>query len=113
LHQEMTDHWDTASSLVQVAALVAEWGHAERVARLLGAGAGLYQRIGTAPQPYYRETFGLSEAAARARLGSEAYAAAWEAGRQLSLSQAIEEGLAALTAIEADLAPRPSSPASV
>jgi hypothetical protein len=100
----MADPWETASLLSQLAALVGEHEHAEQVARLLGAAQGLYQSSGTAPQPYIREALDAVETPARTRLGAEAYAAIWEAGRRLSLGQAIEEGLAAVTAIEGGLA---------
>jgi hypothetical protein len=104
LHRAMADPWETASLLSQLAALVGEYEHAEQVARLLGAAQGLYQSSGTAPQPHVREALDAVETQARTRLGAEAYKALWEAGRRLSLSQAIEEGLATMTAIEGDLA---------
>jgi tetratricopeptide (TPR) repeat protein len=100
LHQGLRDVWETAGVLEHTAFLVAEAGSAYPAARLLGAVAGLYQRTGTTRQPYFREIHDPAESLARAALSSEAYAAAWEAGRQLSLDQAIEEGLAALRAFE-------------
>jgi tetratricopeptide (TPR) repeat protein len=104
LHRAMADPWETASLLSQLAALVGEYEHAEQVACLLGAAQGLYQSSGTAPQPHVREALDAVETQARTRLGAEAYGAIWEVGRRLSLSQAIEAGLATMTAIEGDLA---------
>jgi predicted ATPase len=93
LHRAMADPWETASLLGQLAALVAGRGQGDQVARLLGAAHGLYQSSGTAPQPYFRRAREAAETWARAQLGHEAYAAAWEAGRTLPLAEAIEEAL--------------------
>jgi predicted ATPase/class 3 adenylate cyclase len=64
-------------------------GQGERAARLLGASAALREMIG-APQPPQEQTV----AAARAALGEEAWAAAFAAGRALTLEQAAAEALA-------------------
>ncbi len=93
LHRAMADPWETASLLDQLAALIAEHGKGEQVARLLGAAHGLYQSSGTAPQPYFQEARAAAETWACIRLGREAYAAAWGAGRSLPLADAIEEAL--------------------
>jgi predicted ATPase/class 3 adenylate cyclase len=104
LHRAMADPWETASLLGQLAALVGEYGHAEQVARLLGAAHGLYQSSGTSPQPYFREALDAAEAQARTGLEPDAYTVAWEGGQRLSLGQAIEEGLTAVLVIKEDLA---------
>jgi hypothetical protein len=91
----MADPWETASLLGQLAALIAERGQGDQVARLLGAAHGLYQSSGTAPQPYFQDALAAAESWARTQLGREAYAAAWEAGRSLPLADAIEEALRA------------------
>jgi predicted ATPase/DNA-binding XRE family transcriptional regulator len=93
LHRTMDDPWETASLLGQLAALIAQQGQGDQVARLLGAAHALYQSSGTAPQPYFREALAATESWARTQLGREAYTAAWEAGRTLPLVDAIEEAL--------------------
>jgi hypothetical protein len=67
-------------------------GTAERAVRLFGAAAAV-----RAPEGYPCLEPALAEAAAnRARLalGEEAFAAAWAAGRALSLAEAVAEALA-------------------
>jgi predicted ATPase/DNA-binding XRE family transcriptional regulator len=110
LHRTMADPWETASLLGQLAALVGECGQVEQVARLLGAAQGLFQWSGTTLQPYFRDALDAARAQSRARLGPDMYLAAWEAGQRLSLSQAIEEGLASVAAIDGELALTRSSP---
>jgi predicted ATPase/transcriptional regulator with XRE-family HTH domain len=66
----------------------------ERAARLWGAAERLQQAIGCRPAPAARTTYERALATARAQLDEEAFAAAWAAGRALSLDQAIAEALA-------------------
>ncbi|HET9224487.1 MAG TPA: hypothetical protein VFO07_18385, partial [Roseiflexaceae bacterium] len=68
-------------------------GRPELAARLLGAADALLLALG---QP--RDWIDSSDhdrvvAATRAQLGEEAFATAWEAGRAMTLEQAIEEAL--------------------
>jgi predicted ATPase/class 3 adenylate cyclase/DNA-binding XRE family transcriptional regulator len=75
------------------AAAAKEGARAERVARLLGAAAALRERVG-APQSPRRQAGIESEVAeARAALGEAGWAAAFAAGRALSLEEAIAEAL--------------------
>jgi hypothetical protein len=67
-------------------------GQGEQAARLLGAVAVLRETIG-APQPEQADVEEVV-AAAQAALGEEAWAAAFGAGRRLSLERAIAEALA-------------------
>ena len=110
LHRDLADPWETAHVLIQAALLTAEAQDGERAARLLGAAEGLFTLTGTVPNPYERDNAGRAEAAARAWLDPDAYTSAWESGQALRFAQAIEEGLAAVAAIEAQLAPGRSSP---
>jgi tetratricopeptide (TPR) repeat protein len=66
----------------------------ERAARLWGASERLRQAIGCRPAPAARATYEHAMAMARAQLDDVAFAAAWAAGRALSLDQAIAEALA-------------------
>jgi hypothetical protein len=95
-----------ATALETLASLGAERDRPERAARLYGAAATLGDATGAA-----RETSGddfeRELAATRAALGESAFAAAWAAGAELPLDQAVAEALA-----EAE-APRGATPARV
>jgi len=65
----------------------------ERAARLWGAAERLRQSIGCRPAPATRATYERALAATRARLGEEAFVAAWQRGRALTVEQAIAEAL--------------------
>ncbi len=69
-------------------------GGAERAARLWGAAERLRQSIGCRPAPAARATYEWAMATARAQLSEEAFAAAWAAGRAMTLEQAIAYALA-------------------
>jgi predicted ATPase/transcriptional regulator with XRE-family HTH domain len=113
LHRDVADRWVAAALLKQIAALAADVGYAEQAASLFGAGETLYHITGSMPQPYEVEMGDRTEAAMRTQLGPERYAAAREAGRQLSFTQALDEALATVDRIEAALSPGTSSvPAS-
>ena len=112
LHRDLADPWETAHTLVHVALLAAEGRDAARAARLLGAADGLFATSGTARIRYLRDIENRAEAAARSSLEPEAYTSAWESGRELPFAQAVAEGLTAVDAFEAQLAPDRSSPGS-
>jgi tetratricopeptide (TPR) repeat protein len=65
----------------------------ERAARLLGFAQALLDALKVVLEASDRPDYDRIVAAARAQLGEEAFAAAWEAGRSLTLEQAIEEAL--------------------
>jgi non-specific serine/threonine protein kinase len=112
LHRDLADPWETAHILIQVALMTAETGEAERATRLLGAAEALFILTGTAPVPYERDIADRAEAAARACLDPDDYSSAWKSGRELSFARAVAEGLAAITAIEAQMASSTSSQAT-
>jgi DNA-binding NarL/FixJ family response regulator len=89
--------------------MTVETGEAERAVRLLGAAEALFILTGTAPVPYERDIADRAEVAARACLHPDDYSSAWESGRKLPFSQAVEEGLAAIAVIEAQLTRSKSS----
>jgi non-specific serine/threonine protein kinase len=101
LHRDLADPWETAHVLEQVALLAAETGDGERIGRLLGAADALYTLTWTARLPFERDIAARAEAAVHAWLEPEEYASAWEEGQELSFAQAVEEGLAAVAAVEA------------
>ncbi|MGH2561734.1 MAG: ATP-binding protein [Thermomicrobiales bacterium] len=78
-----------------VATVAAATGQPERAARLLGAVAGLRERIGLGLRfPADILAYQRAVAAARVALGEEAFAAAWSAGRDLPRDQVVAEALA-------------------
>jgi hypothetical protein len=68
-------------------------GEPERAARLWGAVEALRESIGVPCPPVDLSRCQDSIAAARAALGSEAFAAAWADGRSMTLNEAIAEAL--------------------
>ncbi|HET9221890.1 MAG TPA: tetratricopeptide repeat protein, partial [Roseiflexaceae bacterium] len=68
-------------------------GQLERAATLFGAAEALRESINVLMPPSERADYDRAVAAARAQLGEDAFAAAWEAGRALPLEQAIEVAL--------------------
>ena len=82
-----------AEPIAGIAGVVVARGQPERAARLLAAAAALREEIG-APQGWGRRVHERAEAAARAALPPEAFAAAWAAGAALPLEEAVAEALA-------------------
>jgi hypothetical protein len=76
-----------------IAAVRAAQGQLRRAVRLWGAAAALRDAIGTPHPPASRDRYLQAVATVRAALGETAFAAAWEHGRSLSLSQAVAEAL--------------------
>jgi tetratricopeptide (TPR) repeat protein len=64
-----------------------------RAVRLLGAATAQREALGTVFRPADRPMVGPAEAAARSRLGDDAFAAAWAEGRAMSLEQAVAYAL--------------------
>jgi non-specific serine/threonine protein kinase len=104
LRGDVSDPWDTAALLEQLAALAADAGHVEPAARLLGAATGIYEATGTAPQPYWLPQAGWVETAVRSRLGPELYSEAHAGGRRTQLEKITEEASGIAEAVEAALA---------
>jgi predicted ATPase/DNA-binding CsgD family transcriptional regulator len=104
LRPELRDPWETATVLVQVAALAIEAGAAELAVRLLGAAAGLEQLAGVKAQPMDRQRAEQAEIDSRRQLSPEGYVAAWEVGKRLSYPEAVGEAMAMASEIEATLA---------
>jgi hypothetical protein len=70
-------------------------GHAEQAARLFGGAQALRDLVGTALLPHWQADHDRARAAAQTALGERAFAAAWTAGRAMTVEQAIFSGLAA------------------
>jgi non-specific serine/threonine protein kinase len=84
----------SAEHLERLAAVVGLRGHGERAARLFGAAEALREVIAVPISPLDRPHYERYLAAARASTGEDAFAAAWAAGRELSLEQAVAEARA-------------------
>jgi hypothetical protein len=91
LFQERGNKRGIIECIAGMAGVVAAQGQGERAVRLLGATAAQFKAIGAAMWPADRIDYHRNEASIRAVLGEEAFAAAWAAGRALTLEQAIAE----------------------
>jgi non-specific serine/threonine protein kinase len=76
-----------------LAAAAALDGEAQRAAQLLGAAAALHESVGFVLEPDQALVVDPAVDRARTQLGEEAFAATWEAGRALTLEQAIAYAL--------------------
>ena len=68
-----------------------QWG---RAARLGGAAFALRESLGIPLHPVGRKRFDKAMASAREAVGEETFAAAWDAGRAMTVEQAVEYALA-------------------
>jgi predicted ATPase/class 3 adenylate cyclase len=93
VRREVGDKWGIAHSLEGFAGLAEASGNPARAARLFGAAEALRDSIGAPVRPTDRPDYDQRVAAARAQLTSEAFTAAWVAGRAMTLSQAVEDAL--------------------
>lgn len=75
--------------------------------RLLGAAEALREEMGKPLRLRERGEYDQLLSSARAALGEEAAAAAWEAGRAMSLQQAVEYALYEAAGVERSLGFRP------
>ncbi|HLV99393.1 MAG TPA: tetratricopeptide repeat protein [Ktedonobacterales bacterium] len=93
VYWELRDPRRCAMVLESLAVSASAAGQGERAARLMGAATALRERLGTPLPARSVAEVEQAVAAARAALGEEAWAAAYAAGRALSLEQAILEAL--------------------
>jgi non-specific serine/threonine protein kinase len=99
---ELGNEADVAHCLEGLASIAAAEGSIGQAARLWGAEEALLEKIEAAVYTYVpdRSLHQSRVAAARARLDEEAFTAAWEEGRTMSLEQAIEYALDRSTTLE-------------
>jgi tetratricopeptide (TPR) repeat protein len=81
--------------LAELADTLLRQDHATYAAHLYGLAEILREQIGTTVEPAEQPAYDQSIASLRAQLGEQAFAAAWAAGRALTLEQAIAEALRA------------------
>jgi non-specific serine/threonine protein kinase len=98
LFHELGDTWYIASPLAGLAAIAVVQGRPQTAARLLGVAMALREASGSAVWATERERDEQTVARARATLGEEDFARALEAGRKLSLTQAVDEAVSVTAA---------------
>jgi len=96
--REHRDQFNTPACLRGFAALAVAAGEPTRAIRLLAAADELFAATGATKWPAERLGGPVTGESPRARLCQEAFAAAWAAGRKLSLNQVIDEAIGEVTA---------------
>jgi tetratricopeptide (TPR) repeat protein len=94
LYKRVGDRVGIAACLEGLSCVAFAQGQMERATRLSGAAAALRDEIGAPLPPADRPAYERAVAALHTALGDDAFEAYWEAGRALSLEQAIAEALA-------------------
>ena len=114
LFAQLSRTWGVADALAGLAAVAGATGQPTRAARWLGAAQAACDGDNT-PTIGHHGLFIRTVADARAALGDAAFTAAWDAGRRLSLDDAIAEStaLAALDVTAGDLTAAPPPPVRV
>jgi tetratricopeptide (TPR) repeat protein len=91
--REMGDSLGIAACLEGIAQVTIATAQPEPAVRLFGAAAAIRDAIGHPPYPDEQQEYDRLLAAVREQLGEDAFAAAWVAGRALTLEQAVAEAL--------------------
>jgi predicted ATPase/class 3 adenylate cyclase len=91
LNQQMGEKWMTPFNLEGLASVDATQGAPGWAARLWGAAEALREAIDVPRLLVDRVSYEQAVTAARAQLGEEAFAAAWQEGRTAKLEQVIDE----------------------
>jgi len=89
MQQELEDRKGIAGSFESLASLALHEGDPVVAARLLSAASALRTAIGAPLPPYRREEIERELALVRTAIGEDAFAAAWEEGRAMSLDEAV------------------------
>jgi len=110
LSRELGSRSGIAYSLAGMAGVAAAQGHSERSARLFGAAEALFDATGQVVEPVDRAEYDRHAAVARTQLGDHAFAAAWEAGRAMTIEQAIAEALEPTPEVPASAPALPAMP---
>ena len=85
IHHDLRDRWRTCSVLEDLAAIALAQGNAQQAARLLAAAEAMRVTIGTVIAPCESAQHTATLTGARAALGDEAFAAAWQQGLQAQI----------------------------
>jgi predicted ATPase/DNA-binding SARP family transcriptional activator len=105
IHHDLRDRWRTCSVLEDLAAIALAQGCPQQAARLQAAAEALRVTIGTVIAPCDSAQHAAAMTGARAALGDEGFAAAWQQGLQAQ----IEDLQADLAAPGTAAGPRPAS----
>ncbi|HLH47148.1 MAG TPA: tetratricopeptide repeat protein, partial [Acidimicrobiales bacterium] len=90
VHADLGDRWRAASVLETIAARLLGEPEPDLATRLLAASDALRRRVGAPVPPAERPPVDAALEGLRGRLGSGAFAAAWEAGATLAFADAVE-----------------------
>ena len=82
-------HVGVVSSLEALGGLAADEGRAERAVRLLAAAHAFWERIACLRPPAEQAAYDAELASAREALSPDAFSAAWEQGKGLTLPEAV------------------------
>jgi predicted ATPase len=93
IRREIGHRSGIAESLEEFASLSAQESRTKQAAALWGAAAALREQIGAPLPPSDRETYERDVAQARQVMGEEAFTAAWEEGRAMTIEKAVEYAL--------------------
>ncbi len=93
LSEELRFRYGIAMNLAGMAGVAAAKGQPEHSARLFGAADALFDAMGQVVEPGDRTEYDRNAAVARTQLGAQAFAAAWTAGRAMTMEQAIADAL--------------------
>ena len=93
LNQQVGEKWMTPFNLEGLAGVVAAQGALRWAAQLWGAAESLRKAIDVPRLPADRADYEQAVASARAQLGEEAFAAAWQEGWTMKLEQVIDDAL--------------------
>jgi hypothetical protein len=93
LFMEIGDHSGVAACLVGLAGAAGDEGKREWAVRLFAAGEALFDVTSARLDPIDRIEYDRNLAAVRAELDATTFAAAWAAGRALTMEQAVTYAL--------------------
>jgi tetratricopeptide (TPR) repeat protein len=102
LSRDLGDKRDMAAGMEELASVACAQEQTERAARLFGAGQALREALGAPLPPADQAPYDRGVAVARARLGENAFAAAWAQGRAMALEQAVAYALEVVPTAPAD-----------
>ena len=95
IQRQMGDQRGTAFNLERLTIIAYGQSQPSRAARLGGAASALRESIGSPRSPAEQEQIDQPATAARQELGEDAFAAAWDAGRAMTMEQVVEYALSA------------------
>jgi predicted ATPase/class 3 adenylate cyclase len=91
LNQQVGEKWMTPFNLEGLASVVATQGALQWAAQFWGAAEALREAIDVPRLPVDRASYEQAVGAARAQLGEESFASAWQEGWMMKLEQVIDE----------------------